>query len=118
MNQRRQKTMLQICRLLTVYFLQCNSSVFFCVQGPFRIIFERVEACPKGVVQVPFALHLKGVRDRKNQDLWYYSGNATLSFPFGDDYDVSVYNIIYLLQIDSNRVRMLMCISEAENNVN
>ncbi|XP_052127469.1 uncharacterized protein LOC113212138 isoform X2 [Frankliniella occidentalis] len=57
------------------------------IAGPFRIIPDHIEHCPAEVFKKELATwSFRGTRDRRNLDVWYYSGNYTLGFNFTDLY--------------------------------
>ncbi|XP_052127470.1 uncharacterized protein LOC113212138 isoform X3 [Frankliniella occidentalis] len=61
------------------------------IAGPFRIIPDHIEHCPAEVFKKELATwSFRGTRDRRNLDVWYYSGNYTLGFNFTDLYHVKL----------------------------
>ncbi|XP_034242294.1 uncharacterized protein LOC117645866 [Thrips palmi] len=54
--------------------------------GPFRVVPDHLEDCPPEMQPLKeyYKLRYSAARDRKVQEIWYYTGNLTTHFRFDD----------------------------------
>ena len=69
-------------------------------QGPFKVMLERVDTCPPEMVHLPFQFYARGVRDRRNPDFFFYSGNITTHFTLDDNVSVSMVQVTSKNELD------------------
>ncbi|KAJ1519764.1 hypothetical protein ONE63_005020 [Megalurothrips usitatus] len=65
--------------------LLCGVSEGEPVAGPFRVILDHVERCPAELLDEPFSLTIKSMRDRRDLDMFHLTVNASWISNFTDD---------------------------------
>ncbi|KAK3925391.1 Unconventional myosin-Ie [Frankliniella fusca] len=61
------------------------------VVGPYRIVPDHIESCPaKSSSPMVLLSPPRGIRDRIDRNLWYYSVNTSLPFTFDNSIDLDI----------------------------
>ncbi|XP_052120229.1 uncharacterized protein LOC113206992 isoform X2 [Frankliniella occidentalis] len=71
--------------LLIVALLSSGPCYGEMLAGPYSIIPERAEACPEGILDLPFPIDFHLTRDRHNQNIWFVYANMSSFATLNDE---------------------------------